>query len=271
MKTVTSKDSTTIAYDQYGAGPAVILVGGAFQHRAIDPDTARLAEILAQQFTVFHYDRRGRGDSGDALQEQPGLGWETPYRVDCEVADLDALIQAAGGRASLFGMSSGGVLSLEAAARGLAVDKIALYEPPFNTQAAQRQETADYTRQLNALLAEGRREDAVAMSLASFGTPEEALAGMRQSPVWARFVSIAPTLRYESILLGDGFIPADRYAAITTPTLIIDGGASFDFMHDAAQALAAVLPHAKRLTLEGQTHAVAVEVLAPVLRSFFNA
>jgi pimeloyl-ACP methyl ester carboxylesterase len=109
MNQVLSKDGTTIAFDRSGQGPALILVGGAFQYRAIDPPTAQLAALLAEQFAVFHYDRRGRGDSSDTL----------PYAVAREVEDLEALINEAGGSAFVFGMSSGGALALDAAARGL--------------------------------------------------------------------------------------------------------------------------------------------------------
>src|SRR5438046_3685214 len=123
MKKVQSADGTTIAFDQLGKGPAVILVGGALEQRAMDSETAQLAALLAQHFTVFHYDRRGRGDSSDTQ----------PYAVEREVEDLDALITEAGGSAFVFGMSSGGVHALEAAKRGLAITKLALYEPPFNS------------------------------------------------------------------------------------------------------------------------------------------
>jgi|SRR5215471_7789464 len=152
MNQVMSNDGTVIAFDRSGQGPAVILVGGAFQYRAIDPPTAQLAALLAQHFTVFHYDRRGRGESGDTQ----------PYAVEREVEDLEALIHEAGGSAFVFGMSSGGVLALEAA-RGLAITKLAVYELPFNSgdehvrQAAER-----YKQHLAALLNEGRRGDAVA-------------------------------------------------------------------------------------------------------------
>src|SRR6266487_3209606 len=122
MNQVISKDGTIIAFDRSGKGPAVMLVGGAFQHRAIDPPTAQLAALLAQHFTVFHYDRRGRGDSSDTQ----------PYMVEREIEDLEALINEAGGSAFVFGMSSGGVLALYAAARGLALTKLVMYEPPFN-------------------------------------------------------------------------------------------------------------------------------------------
>ncbi len=260
MKKVHSKDGTTIAFDQSGQGPAIILVGGAFQHRAIDPRTARLAALLAQHFTVFHYDRRGRGDSSDTQ----------PYAVEREIEDLDALIKEAGGSAFVFGMSSGAVLAIDAAARGLAITKLALYEPPFNSgDATARQASESYTRQLTALLAEGRRGDAVALARTTWGAPAEAIAGMRQTPIWPLFESVAPTLAYDNAIMGDGSVPAERLSSVTVPTLVMDGGASPAFMHNAAQAAAHALPNAQHRTLEGQTHDVAPDALAPVLEKFF--
>ena len=145
MNKVMSKDGTVIAFDRSGNGPAVILVGGAFQYRAIDPPTAQLAALLAQHFMVFHYDRRGRGDSSDTQ----------PYAIEREIEDLEVLINEAGGSAFVFGMSSGGVLALYAAARGLAIKKLVMYEPPFNAgDEHARQASESYTRQLAALLAE---------------------------------------------------------------------------------------------------------------------
>ena len=262
MPQVISKDGTLIAYDRSGQGPALILVGGAFQHRAIDPQTVQLAALLAQHFTVFHYDRRGRGDSSDTQ----------PYAVEREIKDLEALINEAGGAAFVFGMSSGGVLALYAAARDLAIKKLALYEPPFNPgDEHARQASEHYTRGLTALLSEGRRGDAVAFAMTTFGAPAEAVAGMRQTPVWSLFESVAPTLAYDAAIMGDGSVPAERLASITVPTLVIDGGASPAFMHNAAQAVAHALPTAKLCTLEGQTHDVAPQALAPVLVEFFQS
>jgi pimeloyl-ACP methyl ester carboxylesterase len=260
MNQVISKDGTIIAFDRSGKGPAVILVGGAFQHRAIDPPTAQLAALLAQHFRVYHYDRRGRGDSSDTQ----------PYAVEREIEDLEALINEAGGSAFVFGMSSGGVLALYAAARGLAIKKLALYEPPFNLGDEQaRQASENYTRQLTALLTEGRRGDAVALAMTTWGAPAEAIAGMRQTPMWSLFEAVAPTLAYDNAIMGDGSVPTERLASITVPTLVIDGGASPAFMQNAAQAAAHALPNAKLRTLEGQTHDVAPEALAPVLVEFF--
>jgi pimeloyl-ACP methyl ester carboxylesterase len=261
MNQVMSNDGTVIAFDRSGQGPAVILVGGAFQYRAIDPPTAQLAALLAQHFTVFHYDRRGRGESGDTQ----------PYAVEREVEDLEALIHEAGGSAFVFGMSSGGVLALEAAARGLAITKLAAYELPFNSGDEHARQAAErYTQQLAALLAEGRRGDAVALAMTTWGAPPEAIAGMRQAPIWPLFEAVAPTLAYDDAIMGDGSVPTARLASITVPTLVMDGGASPAFMHNAAQATAHALPNGQRRTLEGQTHDVAPQVLAPVLVEFFQ-
>jgi pimeloyl-ACP methyl ester carboxylesterase len=261
MNQVISKDGTAIAFDRSGQGPTVILVGGAFQYRAIDPPTAQLAALLAEHFTVFHYDRRGRGESGDTQ----------PYAVEREIEDLEALINEAGGSAFVFGMSSGGVLALDAAARGLAITKQALYELPFNSGDEQARQGAEhYTRQLRALLNEGRRGDAVALAMTTWGAPPEAIAGMRQTPIWPLFEAVAPTLAYDDAIMGDGSAPTARLASITVPTLVMDGGASPTFMRNAAQAAAQALPNTKRRTLEGQTHDVAPQVLAPVLVEFFQ-
>jgi pimeloyl-ACP methyl ester carboxylesterase len=261
MNQIISKDGTVIAFDRSGTGPAVVLVGGAFQYRAIDPPTAHLAALLAEQFTVFHYDRRGRGESGDTQ----------PYAIEREVEDLEALIHEAGGSAFVFGMSSGGVLALDAAARGLAITKLAVYELPFNSGDEQARQAAEhYTSELTALLNEGRRGDAVTLAMTTWGAPAEAIAGMRQTPIWPLFEAVAPTLAYDDAIMGDGSVPTKRLASITVPVLVMDGGASPAFMHNAAQAVAHALPNAKRRTLEGQTHDVAPQVLAPVLVEFFQ-
>lgn len=260
MKKILSKDGTPLAFDQSGTGPAVLLVGGAFQHRAIDSGTARLAALLAPHFTVLHYDRRGRGDSGDTL----------PYAIEREIEDIDALLQEVGGSAYLFGMSSGAVLALRAAAAGLAIKKLALYEPPFNAGSDEdRHMSANYTRQLTALLTEGRRGDAAAFAMQYFGTPVEMVAGMRQAPVWPLFEAVAPTLAYDNAIMGDGSVPAELLASVTTPTLVMDGAASPTFMHKAAESAAHYLPNARHRRLPEQTHNVDPEVLAPVLAEFF--
>lgn len=264
MGTVRSKDGTTIAFDQSGTGPALILVGGAFQYRAIDERTAKLASLLAARFTVFHYDRRGRGESGDTA----------PYATAREIEDLDALISAAGGAVFVFGMSSGAALALDAAAQGLSIKKLAVYEPPFIVDDARPPLPEDYAAHLTALAASGRRGDAIAYFLTrGVGVPAEAVEQMRQAPVWPAFEAIAHTLAYDGALVsstGAGKpLSADRWASGTIPTLVVDGGASSAWMRNAARALADVLPNAQRATLEGQQHDAAPELLAPVLEAFF--
>src|SRR5713226_8400082 len=261
MRKVHSKDGTTIAFDQSGKGSPIILVGGAFQHRSIDPRTAQLAALLAPHFTVFHYDRRGRGDSSDTA----------PYAVEREVEDLGALIAEAGGSAFVFGMSSGAALALEAVARGLAITKLALYEPPFIVDDSRPPLPQDFATQLSELVSSGRRGDAAELFMTKAAeVPVEVVAQMRNAPFWPMVEAVAHTLIYDTTIMGDNnSLPTERVASVTVPTLVIDGGASPVWMHNAAQAVADVLPNAQRRTLEGQTHDVAPEGLAPVLEEFF--
>jgi pimeloyl-ACP methyl ester carboxylesterase len=264
MNTVISKDGTTIAYDQTGSGPALILVPGAFEQRAWESETAKLAGFpaLTAHFTVYHYDRRGRGDSTDTL----------PFAVQREIEDIEALIDAAGGAAYLFGLSSGAGLALEAAlALGGKVKKLALYEPPYNDEADARHAWANYRKELAVVLAEGRNGDAVGLFMSLLGMPPEALAGMREYPFWPMWEAIAPTLAYDAAALGDeAAVPTGKAARLTIPTLVMDGGATeWPFMHVTALALAKAIPNAQHRTLEGQTHEVTPDALAPVLVAFF--
>jgi len=258
---VRSKDGTAIACDQSGDGPAIILVGGAMSTRSA---SGPLAALLAPRFTVFAYDRRGRGDSGDTA----------PYAVEREVDDLAALIGEAGGSAFVFGHSSGAALALEAAARGLAITKLALYEPPFIVDDSRPPLPGDYVTQLTELIAAGRRGDAVAFFMTTgVGLPVEAVAQMRHDPMWPALEDVAHTLPYDGTIMGDTMrgnpLPLKRWASVTVPTLVMDGGESPAWQRTAVQALVDVLPHAQRRTLEGQTHGVAPDALAPVLEEFF--
>lgn len=265
MKQVRSQDGTLIAFDQYGEGQPLILVGGAFQHRAIDPRTAELAALLAPHFAVVHYDRRGRGDSGDTA----------PYAAQREVEDLEALIDAAGGSAFVFGMSSGSALALDAADQlGDKIKKLAVYEPPFIVDDSRPPVPEEYLARITELIAAGRRGDAVAYFMANaVGVPEEFVAQMRQEPFWSTFEAVAHTLPYDATLMeGTMFgeaLPAERWTSVAVPTLVVDGGESPAYMHSGAEGLADALPNAQRRTLDGQTHEVAPEVLAPVLQAFF--
>jgi len=265
MRNITSKDGTTIAYDKIGTGPALILVSGMFEQRAMDSETARLARLplLAQHFTVYHYDRRGRGDSTDTQ----------PFAVEREIEDIDALIDGAGGSAFVFGISSGAALAFETAlALKDKVKKLAMYEPPYNDDQDARHAWVEFKRELKELLAAGRYGDSVGSFMLLLGMPSEQLDEMRQLPMWPMWEVIAPTMAYDAAAIGyDASIPKDRAARLTVPTLVMNGGATeFPFMQDTALTLANAIPNAQHRTLEGQTHEVYAEVLAPVLIEFFK-
>jgi pimeloyl-ACP methyl ester carboxylesterase len=264
MRTTRSKDGTTIAFDQAGNGPALILIGGALSNRAA---AVTLMPRLASHFTVFAFDRRGRGDSGDT----------SPYAVEREIEDIAALISEAGGSASLFGHSSGAVLALEAARQlPSQITKLALYEPPFIIDDSRPPLSAAFDARLTDLVASGQRSEAVEYFLGEgVQVPAEMLAQMKASPMWPELVTAAHTLPYDVAMMGDtesGNPEAlAKFAAIAVPTLVMDGGASPVFMHRGAEALASVIPHARHQRLAGQQHGPADAVLVPALVEFFTA
>jgi pimeloyl-ACP methyl ester carboxylesterase len=265
MRTVTSKDGTTIAFDQSGTGPALILVGGIFEQRAMESDTSKLAAfpLLNQHFTVYHYDRRGRGDSTDTL----------PFAIEREIEDIEDLIDDAGGTAYVSGISSGAALAFEAAAAlGSKVKKLAMYEPPYNDDPDAGASWKNFRRKLDELLAAGRRGDAVGAFMMQMGMPAEFLEEMRQYPIWPMFEAVAPTTAYDAAALGEeSAVPTARAAQVTTPTLIMTGGATpYPFMRDSALTLAKAMPDAQYRTLEGQVHEVEPEAIAPALIEFFK-
>ncbi|HEX2771693.1 MAG TPA: alpha/beta hydrolase [Micromonosporaceae bacterium] len=259
MTTVTSRDGTPIVLDTTGDGPPVVLVDGAMCFRAFGPMPS-LAQVLAPHFTVVTYDRRGRGESGDTQ----------PYAVEREVDDLAALIEYAGGSAYVYGISSGAALAMEAAASGLPIRKLALYEPPYTAEGGDTDAVEEDNRQLNGLLAAGRRGDAVEHFMSGVGMPPEAIADMRRSPTWPVFEAVAPTLAYDYAVLGDGTVPRERAARIGVPTVVAAGGASPDFLQTPARALADAIPGATYRTLDGQTHEVAPHAISAVLQEFFR-
>jgi pimeloyl-ACP methyl ester carboxylesterase len=257
---VRSKDGTAIAFERTGHGPPVILVDGALCSRALGPGGA-LAKLLAPHFTVFTYDRRGRGESGDTA----------PYAVGREVDDIEALVAAAGGAAFIWGTSSGAVLALEAANRLTAITKLAVYEAPF---------IVDDSRPpvnwggINEAVASRHRSEAVRLFLKEVGMPALFVAVMRLMPVWSKLIAAAHTLPYDGAIvqghqLGQP-LPTGRWASVTIPTLVMDGGKSPAWMRHGNRSLAEVLPNAQYRTLEGQTHMVKATAHAPVLVEFFE-
>lgn len=257
---VMSADGTLIAFEQMGYGEPLIVVGGATCDRA---RMRPVAERLAQDFAVINYDRRGRGESSDTL----------PYAVAREVEDVDALIVRAGGRASVYGHSSGAGLALHAAARGLAIDGLILHEPPYSPGLEEhRREAREYGEQLRALLSEGRRGDAVELFFKVVGMPPEMVAEMRQAPGWPALEALAPTLAYDSEVMGDvstgGTVPVDLAGRVTARALVLVGGASPKWMIEVGRELADALQNGEHRVLKGQEHVVPPQILAPVVREF---
>lgn len=261
FETVTSADGTPIAFDRTGAGTPVVLIGGAFNDRTT---VAALAATLAPDFTVLAYDRRGRGDSGAGAV----------YSVEREVEDLAAVIDHVGGSAAVFGHSSGAVLGLEAAARGVAMTSLAVYEPPYVVDDSRPKPAADLFDRVRALIADGDRDTAVELFLVEgTATPAEIVKGMRDAPVWGWFTGLAHTLPYDLALCGPGnVLPADRLAKISVPTLVMDGGESDAWMRAGTRAVADTITDARYVTVEGQDHGVLREpdVLRGLLTDFLR-
>lgn len=255
--TVTSADGTRIAYDLLGSGTPVVVVGGATCDRA---KMAGVATELARHHGVVNYDRRGRGDSGDTA----------PYAVEREVEDLAALIAAVGGSAALYGHSSGAGLVLHALAAGLPVTRAVLHEPPYGTDEMAAG-ARSYTASLAELLAAGRRDDALALFFSITGLPADLVATWRAEPWWAGAAALAPTLAYDSAVMGDtegGTVPFDLARAAVAPALVLVGGASPVWMIDRDRALAQAMPAGSLRVLAGEEHVVAPSVLVPVLAGY---
>ena len=266
MDTVRSADGTPIAFTKAGQGPPLILVDGALCSRSFGP-MPKLAAQLTPHFTVYTYDRRGRGASGDTR----------PYAAAREVDDLEALIVLAseGETVLVHGTSSGAALALEAAKRIPAIGRLAVYEPPFMVDGTSAPIPGDFLAELAELVADGRRGDAVKMFMRFVGTPAIFTAVMPLTPVWPKLKAVAPTLPYDITIVqdhqrGTPFTPAD-WAAVKIPTLVAAGSKSPAWMTNGTRALADALPDAKYRTLPGQNHMVKPQAIAPVLTEFFLA
>ena len=264
MNAVRSADGTTISYTQAGQGPPLILVDGALCSRSFGP-MPKLAEHLARQFTVYTYDRRGRGESGDTA----------PYSPDREVEDLEALIARAGDTVYLHGMSSGAALALEAAKHIRSIVKLAVYEPPFIVDDSRPPMPDDFLPRLGQLLADDRRGDAVKMFMRYAGTPAIFTSVVPFTPAWPKLKAVAPTLPYDLTIVRDHqrgapFTPGE-WGGVKTPALVAVGGDSPAWMTNGTRALADALPDVTYRTLPGQTHMVKAQAIAPVLTGFFTA
>lgn len=259
MQTTQSKDGTTLAYDVYGSGPALIYITGATCFRSFEPVLYDV-DVFAREFTVYNYDRRGRGDSGNTL----------PYAIERELEDIEAMLDAAGGTACLLGHSSGAVLALEAALRlGSKVNKLVMYDASYVHDEAEQREFQELSQALYTLLDTGKHDEAMRFFLEGIGIPEEVIEGMRQSPDWAMMTALAPTLAYDTILASD-LPPVERAARLSTPTQIIIGEESPASIHDVANQLRAAIPNAQYTQLADQDHMPDPEALLPVLTRFLK-
>jgi pimeloyl-ACP methyl ester carboxylesterase len=260
MAHITSKDGTRIAFDKTGKGPAIVIVNGALSYRAVYSDNP-LVSALSKDFTIYTYDRRGRGESADSKA----------YNVEREIEDIEALINDAGGSAYLYGVSSGAALSLLAAARlGEAkVTKLVMYDAPYGSEK-DKQDFANQRRRIVELIDKGNRGEPATFFFTTIGTPPEALESLRKSPEWPLMVSVEHTLAYDFAVLNDGAIPVNAAKKATMPALVMNGEKSLDFMSEAAKNLTGMMPNAQWKTLKGQTHQPSPEIIGPVLAGFFR-
>jgi len=261
MTHVISKDGTRIAYERMGSGPAVVLIDGAMCSRAFGP-SRKIAALLKEHFTVYLYDRRGRGESGDTQ----------PYSKAREVEDVEALVRAAGGSAFAVGLSSGGALALEAAASGLRVEKLVVYEPPFMPDDAARHTQADHEGKLKSLVAAGERGAAIKYFMRDMiGVPAPFVLMMQlMRGIWGKLKGVAHTLPYDAAIMGNWQVPAARLAGVRAPTLAMYGGKTQARLKRAVEELVKVLPNVRQQVLPGQTHNVSAAVLVPALVQFFK-
>jgi pimeloyl-ACP methyl ester carboxylesterase len=258
-----SADGTVIAFTAWGEGQPLIMIDGATAYPALNPTNEGVGKLLAGQFRTYAYDRRGRGQSTDTA----------PYSVEREIEDIAALIEIAGGPVTLFGWSSGAVLALDAAAAGLPITRLAVFEPPFVVDDSRPPLPTDYVERLDAAVAAGRPGDAVEIFMtAAAGMPAEMVEGMRHSDFWPVLEAVAPTIAYDGRIMATTMsgrpLPTDRWDTITIPTLVMHGTRTFPSIITAAHALTKLLPTATLLPVDGENHDVAAEILAPALRDF---
>jgi pimeloyl-ACP methyl ester carboxylesterase len=253
MQTVTSPDGVTIAYERSGSGPALVIVNGALSTRETG---APLAPLLAGDFTLYRYDRRGRGDSSDSGASKP----------EREIEDLAAIVAETGEAPFVFGQSSGAALSLEAAASGVPMRGLVVNEPPYVPGPATTAQTAS---ELAALAADGRRDEAVERFMKGTGLPDAMIEQTKTSPAWPSLLALAHTLAYDVRLLNEGVVPVQRLGAIACPVLGTTGGLSAPWAAASVRAVAEAVPDGAWRVLEGQSHNLAPDVLASLLRERF--
>ena len=257
--TTRSPDGTTLAYDVRGDGPALVYITGASCFRSFLP-IRQDVKVFAREFTVYSYDRRGRGDSDEA----------GAWSVEREVEDIAAIIDAAGGRAHLYGHSSGAVLALEASLRLTdQVDRAVLYDAPYVHDETERDDYARLGRQVKRLLDEGENAAAMRTFLRGIGMPRTFVAALPLMPGWRTMKALAPTLAYDVALTSD-LPPVARAADVTVPVQVMVGEKSPPGLSQVARQLADAVPNAELVGLAGQDHVVSAKVLLPHLVAFLR-
>ncbi|MEU7474276.1 alpha/beta fold hydrolase [Streptomyces sp. NPDC044984] len=258
VETVVSADGTTIAYEKSGSGPPVVIIGGGLNDKAM---FTPLAQSLSRRFTVFNYDRRGRGGSDHGDPEQ--------YTIDREVEDLVAVLDAVGEPGHVFANCSGGMIAIHAAAAGVPMAKLGLYEPPYSSPPL----NGDEVDRLKRLVAEDRREEAVTLfgkEIVKFMT-DETLERFKQHPAWQAFESMAPSCVYDAIINDRyGSIPHTLLPKIAVETLVLSGSESAPWIQEACVTLSEEIPRARLLRIEGEGHLFNQQTGAPLLVEFFG-
>lgn len=259
MEHVTSADGTSIAFERGGSGPALVVVNGAL---SVGTTSNVLGPLLEPHFTLVRYDRRGRGASGDA----------TAYAPDREIEDLAAVLEAVSdpGAAFVFAHSSGAILALEAAMGGLRMRRLAVNEPPYIVEGTRPRPPLESANEVRDRIAAGDREGALlGFLIDQVGLPVAAVDQMRGSPIWPQMLAIAHTTAYDSALTVHSEIPVERLARLSMPVLVLRGGASFPWIGETARRVSEALPDTELVTLRGQPHSPAPEILAPELVRFY--
>jgi pimeloyl-ACP methyl ester carboxylesterase len=260
FRTVTSTDGTSIAYDVIGSGPAVVLISGGLNQRVM---YQKLIDLLQDSYTIFNYDRRGRGDSGDGNPET--------YTLDHEIDDLEQVLEAVREPAHIVANCTGAIIAAHAAARGIPMAKLALYEPPYAVGGDKPVAGSDYLARLKALIASGRRDEAVMLfQKEAVGNTDEFIEKFRSHPAWPLFAGLAHTLPYERVIVGDGSVPADVMRNVDVPTLVLEGGLSPAWQRNACAVVADLIPGAQRQVIEGQGHVFPLAEVAPLAKQFFG-
>ena len=263
MEKVISNDGTSIAFGKTGQGPALVLVDGAFCYSKYGV-TPELVPLLSDHFTVYYYDRRGRGESSDT----------EPYSVEKEVEDLKKIIEQAGKEPFICGFSSGACLVLQTIAKGIKVKKIALFEPPY--VANSHLDTAppdDAEITLKNLVKQGKRSDAVKYFMTKVtGMPGLFVFLFKQfgKSMWTKNELVAHTLSYDVAIMGNYSVPKEIAASINVPAIVIGGEKSPGNLRNAIETVAQSIPKSQMMLLKGQSHNVSMKVLAPCLIDFFG-